>query len=50
MDHIVLVALAEYTNNLLWTGDKTLYDGLKAQGYDKIVNWEEVQQLIAEAG
>lgn len=46
MDDITFVALNEYFDELLWTGDMRLYNGLKIQGYTKVVKWEEVQKLV----
>lgn len=42
MNDITFVALNEYLDELLWTGDMQLYNGLKAKGYDKVLNFEEV--------
>ena len=46
MDDIVFVALTEYLNELFWTGDKELWEGLRARGYDKVVNFQEVKDIV----
>lgn len=46
MNDIAFVALNEYLDELLWTGDMQLYNGLKAKGYDKVLNFEEVKAYL----
>ena len=48
MDDIAFVALNEYLDAKLWTGDKKLYNGLKAKGYDNVVNVQEMVVLRNE--
>lgn len=42
INDIAFVALNEYLDEFLWTGDMQLYNGLKAKGYDKVLNFEAV--------
>jgi predicted nucleic acid-binding protein len=42
---IVFIALSEYLDSLLWTGDKKLIHGLKAKGYENILSTEEIVEL-----
>jgi predicted nucleic acid-binding protein len=37
------VALALYLDAYLWTGDKILYSGLKAKGFEKVVSTQELK-------
>lgn len=43
---IVFVALNEYLDEFLWTGDKQLYEGLIGKGYTKVINFEIIKQLF----
>ena len=43
-DDIVFVALSLSLNAYLWTGDKALYDGLKAKGFKNILNTRDIMQ------
>ena len=43
---ISFVALSLETNAYLWTGDKILYNGLKAQGFDKVISTTELIEMI----
>lgn len=45
---IAFVALTEHLDELLWTGDKKLEEGLKAKGYQKVLNFQEVRAIINE--
>ncbi len=47
MNDIAFVALNEYLDEFLWTGDMRLYNGLKAKGYDKVLTFEEVLEYLA---
>lgn len=49
MDDIVFVALAEYLDNLLWTGDIKLLNGLRAKGYKKAVDFSDVKKILEES-
>lgn len=46
MDDIVFVALNEYLDQLLWTGDLKLLNGLRAKGYKKVVSFAEVRKIV----
>lgn len=43
---IPFIALTQYLDALLWTGDKVLYKGLKAKKYDKVINIKDVIALL----
>jgi Predicted nucleotide-binding protein len=43
-DDIAFVALSLSLNAYLWTGDKILYDGLKAKGFKNIMNTRDIIQ------
>ena len=45
VDDIDFVALSIFLNATLWTGDKPLYKGLKANGFKKIVNTQELHLI-----
>jgi predicted nucleic acid-binding protein len=45
LDDIDFVALTRYLKGALWTGDKKLHDGLKAQKFRKIYNTIELIKL-----
>ncbi len=42
LNDIVFVALNEYQESLLWTGDKKLLTGLKQKGYISIISTSEM--------
>lgn len=44
MDDLVFVALSDYLEEDLWTGDKRLYEGLKSKGYTKVVTFQELRE------
>lgn len=44
-DDVDFVALALHLNAGLWTGDKPLYNGLKAAGFDTVFNTVDTTQL-----
>ena len=46
MDDLAFVALNEYLNGLLWTGDKKLYKGLKSKGYERVVTFRELKNVL----
>ncbi len=48
IDDVTFVALAEYMDELLWTGDSQLYQGLKRKGYNKAINFTELKKLLRE--
>lgn len=43
---IVFVALNEYLDEFLWTGDKRLYEGLIERGYTKVIDFEEIKKIF----
>jgi len=43
IDDLVIVALTEFLEGTLWTGDLKLYDGLIAKGYQKVVTFKQIQ-------
>jgi predicted nucleic acid-binding protein len=45
LDDIVFIALNEYQNSILWTGDKVLITGLKSKGYDGVISTNELVKL-----
>jgi predicted nucleic acid-binding protein len=45
INDIVFVALNEYQNAILWSGDKALVHGLRSMGYDKILRTDEIIKL-----
>ncbi len=45
MDDIAFVALSEFMEIKLWTGDKKLKEGLIAKGFDRCFTTEEVYEL-----
>ncbi len=44
-DDVTFVALNNYMNETLWTGDNELYRGLKAKGYTRVVNFKDLKKL-----
>lgn len=48
MDDLVFVALAEYMDELLWTGDRKLIAGLRSRGYQNVVDFSQVQELLTQ--
>jgi predicted nucleic acid-binding protein len=42
VDDVAFVALALYLQAYLWTGDKRLYAGLKAKGFDTVLSTQEL--------
>jgi predicted nucleic acid-binding protein len=48
IDDIDFVAINEYLDGILWTGDKELYAGLKSKGYEKVCNTSEMIKLRNE--
>ncbi len=45
-DDVAFVALSLFLHAHLWTGDKKLYNGLKAKKFNKIVLTTDLQKLI----
>lgn len=48
IDDTDFVALTEYLNGILWTGDKELYNGLKNKGFTKVINTQELLKIRSE--
>jgi len=45
LNDLVFMALNEYQNSILWTGDKVLIKGLKSKGYDRVMTTDEIIKL-----
>jgi predicted nucleic acid-binding protein len=45
VDDIDFVALTTFLNATLWTGDKTLYKGLKAINFEKVMKTDELLSI-----
>ena len=45
IDDTDFVALTRYLKGSLWTGDKPLYDGLKAKGFRTVYNTQDMMKL-----
>lgn len=45
IDDIDFVALTKYFKGILWTGDKSLYNGLKAKRFRSVYNTTELLKL-----
>ena len=45
-DDISFVALSIFLDACLWTGDKVLYNGLRNNGFDKIILTSELKELF----
>lgn len=43
MDDLVFVALTDFLEETLWTGDMKLYRGLKSKGYTNVVSFQEIK-------
>jgi predicted nucleic acid-binding protein len=48
IDDTPFVALALYLDAYLWTGDKILYNGLKAKGYESVLSTQELKYFFDE--
>lgn len=44
-DDVTFVALTNYMDEILWTGDRRLYRGLKKVGYKKIVIFDDIKKI-----
>lgn len=42
----VFIATSIFLDASLWTGDKVLYNGLKAKGFQQILNSTDIKELI----
>jgi predicted nucleic acid-binding protein len=47
-DDFAFVAISNYLNALLWTGDKILIEGLHKKGYVNVVTTSELLKLLEE--
>jgi len=47
-DDFAFVAIANYLNALLWTGDKVLTDGLRKKGYKNVITTLELLRMLDE--
>jgi len=45
-DDTPFVALAKHLKGKLWTGDKPLYEGLKAKGFKAVLNTADMSTLL----
>jgi predicted nucleic acid-binding protein len=45
IDDIDFVAITQFLEGTLWTGDKELYEGLKRKGFNKVLNTTEMLQV-----
>ena len=45
IDDVDFIALTKHLKGYLWTGDKKLYNGLKAKNYKKVYNTSELIQI-----
>ena len=47
-DDFAFVAIANFLNALLWTGDKVLIGGLRKKGYKNVITTLELSELLEE--
>lgn len=40
---VTFVALNDFMQTTLWTGDQSLNKGLKAKGYERVVNFQDIR-------
>jgi len=45
VDDLDFIALTNFIKGYLWTGDKPLYNGLKAKSFKKVLNTKELEAL-----
>jgi predicted nucleic acid-binding protein len=48
MDDLTFVALADFLDAQLWTGDKRLYEGLVAKGYARVISFDDLKKEFPE--
>jgi len=46
MDDLPFVALTEYLDELFWTGDMKLYNGLINNGYSKVITFDYIKENV----
>ena len=46
MDDLVFVALTDFLDETLWTGDMKLYRELKSKGHKKVVTFQEIKEEL----
>ncbi len=46
IDDTIFVAVSEFTNGTLWTGDKKLSDGLTKKGFKNLIQTNDLYQLF----
>jgi predicted nucleic acid-binding protein len=46
IDDIDFVALTAYLKGSLWTGDKPLYNGLKAKNFKRVYNTNDLYKIV----
>ena len=44
-DDVTFLALANYMDKVLWTGDSKLYKGLKNKGFERVVNFSDLRRI-----
>lgn len=44
-DDVTFVALTNYIQGVLWTGDSKLYDGLKKLGCEQVVDFNDIKRI-----
>lgn len=42
---VTFVALTDYMEKYLWTGDNELYSGLRSKGYDRVINFKDIKRI-----
>ena len=42
LDDTPFIAITEYTQSKLWTGDKALINGLTKKGYDRVISTDDL--------
>ena len=47
-DDLIFVALTEHLDELLWTGDLKLYNGLRENGYDKVITFDYIKKKMLD--
>lgn len=50
IDDTIFIAVTEFTRGKLWTGDRTLQNGLMNKGYKRLIRTEDLYQDFIERG